>query len=204
MVRLPVLPQNYFFGEAVAYDASGPSFNLTRVRSFSAHTFCCAHRISWGLAGRALLPGLWAALPPLALRAFRRDTTQAVGRRIGSTAFSVMRSAVGTGPSVRLVSTPDGPAGASNHPNAARRSATGRWHWRYKLPKMGTPMITPQQPDLGHHVVYDLRGLNEVRRHQRDIHRRMFVRFDHQHYSRAVNPAYLEFAERHDVRISQP
>ena len=43
-----------------------------------------------------------------------------------------------------------------------------------------------------------------VRRHQRDKPRRVSIRFDHQHYSRGVNPAYLEFVKRQTVRINQP
>jgi hypothetical protein len=58
-------------------------------------------------------------------------------------------------------------------------------------------MITPQQTDLGRRVIYRPPGAGSRYGVISAIYpRRVFVRFDHQHYSRAVNPAYLEFAER--------
>jgi hypothetical protein len=63
-------------------------------------------------------------------------------------------------------------------------------------------MITPQQTDLGRRVVYRPPEAG----HRYGIitavyTRRVFVRFDHQHYSRAVNPAYLAFAHRPAERV---
>ena len=58
-------------------------------------------------------------------------------------------------------------------------------------------MIFPEQTDLGRRVVY--RPPEAGRRYgviTAIYPRRVFVRFDHQHYSRAVNPAHLEFAKR--------
>jgi hypothetical protein len=58
-------------------------------------------------------------------------------------------------------------------------------------------MITPQQTDLGRRVVYRPPGAGRRYGVISAIYtRRVFVRFDHQHYSRAVNEAYLEFAKR--------
>jgi hypothetical protein len=66
-------------------------------------------------------------------------------------------------------------------------------------------MIFPQQTDLRRRVVYRPPGAGRRYGVISAIYtRRVFVRFDHQHYSRAVNPAYLEFAERQTVRINQP
>jgi hypothetical protein len=47
--------------------------------------------------------------------------------------------------------------------------------------------------DLGRRVVYRPPGAGII---TAIYTRRVFVRFDHQHYSRAVNPAYLEFVDR--------
>jgi hypothetical protein len=58
-------------------------------------------------------------------------------------------------------------------------------------------VIHPQQTDRGRRVVY--RPPEAAHRYgiiTAIYTRRVFVRFDHQHYSRAVNPAYLEFAKR--------
>ena len=58
-------------------------------------------------------------------------------------------------------------------------------------------MITPKQTDLGRRVVYRPPGAGSRYGVISAIYpRRVFVRFDHQHFSRAVNPAYLEFAKR--------
>jgi hypothetical protein len=58
-------------------------------------------------------------------------------------------------------------------------------------------MITPQQSDLGRRVVYRPTGAGSRYGVISAIYpRRLFVRFDHQHHSRAVNEAYLEFAKQ--------
>ena len=58
-------------------------------------------------------------------------------------------------------------------------------------------MIIPQQSDLGRRVVYRPPGAGSRYGVISAIYpRRVFVRFDHQHYSRAVNPDHLEFARR--------
>ena len=58
-------------------------------------------------------------------------------------------------------------------------------------------MITPEQADLGRRVIYRPPGAGRRYGVISAIYtRRVFVRSDHQHYSRAVNPAYLEFAKR--------
>ena len=58
-------------------------------------------------------------------------------------------------------------------------------------------MIIPQQIDLGRRVVYRPPGAGRRYGVISAIYtRRVFVRFDHQHYSRAVDPAYLQFAGR--------
>jgi len=58
-------------------------------------------------------------------------------------------------------------------------------------------MIFPQQTDLGRRVVYRPPEAGHRYGIITAIYpRRLFVRFDHQHYSRAVNPAYLAFAKR--------
>jgi hypothetical protein len=58
-------------------------------------------------------------------------------------------------------------------------------------------MIFPQKTDLGRRVVYRPPGAGRRYGVISAIYtRRVFVRFDHQHYSRAVNEAYLEFAKR--------
>lgn len=58
-------------------------------------------------------------------------------------------------------------------------------------------MIIPQQTDLGRRVVYRPPGagrrygvISAIYTH------RLFIRFDHQHYSRQVDPAYLAFVKR--------
>ena len=59
-------------------------------------------------------------------------------------------------------------------------------------------MIVPQQADLGRRVVYQPPNAG----HSHGIitafytSRRVFVRFDRQPFSQAVNVAYLEFAEQ--------
>ena len=55
-------------------------------------------------------------------------------------------------------------------------------------------MITPQQTDLGRRVVY--RPPRAGRRYGVISASRVFVRFDHQYYSRAVDPAHLAFVKR--------
>jgi hypothetical protein len=58
-------------------------------------------------------------------------------------------------------------------------------------------MIIPQQTDLGRRVVYRPPGAGRRYGVISAIYtRRVFVRFDHQHYSRAVDAAYLAFAKR--------
>jgi hypothetical protein len=58
-------------------------------------------------------------------------------------------------------------------------------------------MIIPQQSDLGRRVVYRPPGAGSRYGVISAIYpRRVFVRVDHQHYSRAVNPVHLEFAKR--------
>ena len=58
-------------------------------------------------------------------------------------------------------------------------------------------MIFPQQTDLGRRVVYRPPGAGRRYGVISAIYtRRVFVRFDHQHYSRAADPAYLEFVRR--------
>jgi hypothetical protein len=59
-------------------------------------------------------------------------------------------------------------------------------------------MIIPQQTDLGRRVVYRPPGAGRRYGVISAIYtRRVFVRFDHQHYnSRLVNAAYLEFVKR--------
>jgi len=58
-------------------------------------------------------------------------------------------------------------------------------------------MIFPQQPDLGRRVVYQPPDAGRRYGVITAIYsRRVFIRFDHQHYSRAVDPAYLTFVKR--------
>ena len=58
-------------------------------------------------------------------------------------------------------------------------------------------MIIPQQTDLGRRVVYRPPGAGRRYGVISAIYpRRLFIRFDHQHYSREVNPAYLAFVKR--------
>ena len=58
-------------------------------------------------------------------------------------------------------------------------------------------MIFPQQNDLGCRVIYRPPEAGHRYGIITAIYpRRVFVRFDDQHYSRAVNPAYLAFAKR--------
>jgi hypothetical protein len=58
-------------------------------------------------------------------------------------------------------------------------------------------MIFPQQTDLGRRVIYRPPEAGHRYGIITAIYpRRVFVRFDHQHFSRAVNPAYLEFTKR--------
>ena len=58
-------------------------------------------------------------------------------------------------------------------------------------------MIIPQQTDLGRRVVYRPPGAGRRYGVISAIYpRRLFIRFDHQHYSREVNPAYLAFLKR--------
>jgi len=58
-------------------------------------------------------------------------------------------------------------------------------------------MIFPQQNDLGRRVIYRPPEAGHRYGIITAIYpRRVFVRFDDQHYSRAVNPAYLAFAKR--------
>jgi hypothetical protein len=58
-------------------------------------------------------------------------------------------------------------------------------------------VITPQQSDLGRRVVYQPPGVGRRYGVISAIYpRRVFIRFDHQHHNRAVDPAYLTFAKR--------
>ena len=58
-------------------------------------------------------------------------------------------------------------------------------------------MIFPQQTDRGRRVVYRPPEAGHRYGIITAIYpRRVFVRFDHQDYSRAVNAAYLEFTKR--------
>ena len=58
-------------------------------------------------------------------------------------------------------------------------------------------MIFPQQTDLGRRVIYRPPGAGRRYGVISAIYtRRVFVQFDHQNFSRAVNEAYLEFAKR--------
>ena len=58
-------------------------------------------------------------------------------------------------------------------------------------------MIIPQQTDLRRRVVYRPPGAGHRYGVISAIYtRRVFVRFDHQYYSRAVNPAHLEFVTK--------
>ena len=58
-------------------------------------------------------------------------------------------------------------------------------------------MIFSQQADLGRRVVYRPPGAGRRYGVITAIYtRRVFVRFDHQHYSRLVDAAYLEFVRR--------
>jgi hypothetical protein len=58
-------------------------------------------------------------------------------------------------------------------------------------------MIIPQQIDLGRRVVYRPPGAGRRYGVISAIYtRRLFIRFDHQHYSREVDPAYLAFVKR--------
>ena len=57
-------------------------------------------------------------------------------------------------------------------------------------------MIIPQQTDLGRRIIYRPPGAGRRYGIISAIYtRRVFIRFDHQHHSRAVDPAYLEFAK---------
>jgi len=65
-------------------------------------------------------------------------------------------------------------------------------------------MITPQQTDLKRRVIYRPPETGQRYGIITAIYtHRVFVRFDHQHFSRAVNPAYLEFAER-PLKLAKP
>jgi hypothetical protein len=58
-------------------------------------------------------------------------------------------------------------------------------------------MIIPQQTDLGRRVVYRPPGAGRRYGVISAIYtRRLFIRFDQQHYSREVDPAYLAFVNR--------
>jgi hypothetical protein len=58
-------------------------------------------------------------------------------------------------------------------------------------------MIFPRQADLGRRVIYRPPGAGRRYGVISAIYaRRVFIRFDHQHFSREVNPAYLAFAKR--------
>ena len=58
-------------------------------------------------------------------------------------------------------------------------------------------MIFTKQTDLGRRVIYRPPEAGHRYGIITAIYtRRVFVRFDHQHFSRAVNPAYLEFTKR--------
>jgi hypothetical protein len=58
-------------------------------------------------------------------------------------------------------------------------------------------MIFPQKTVLGRRVVYRPPGAGRRYGVISAIYTsRVFVRLDHQHYSRGVNEAYLEFAKR--------
>ena len=60
-----------------------------------------------------------------------------------------------------------------------------------------TAMIPPQQTDLGRRVIYRPPEAGHRYGIIAAIYPRcVFVRFDHQHFSRPVNAAYLEFANR--------
>ena len=68
----------------------------------------------------------------------------------------------------------------------------------------GSRMITPQQTDLNRRVIYRPPEAGQRYGIITAIYtHRVFVRFDHQHFSRAVNPAYLEFAER-PLKLAKP
>ena len=65
-------------------------------------------------------------------------------------------------------------------------------------------MIIPQQTDLGRRVVYRPPGAGRRYGVISAIYpRRLFIRFDHQHYSREVNPAYLAFLKRPPNPLTQ-
>ena len=70
--------------------------------------------------------------------------------------------------------------------------------WCYKFPKNGGhPMIIPRQTDLGRRVVYRPPGAGRRYGVISAIYtRRLFIRFDHQHCSREVDPAYLAFVKQ--------
>ena len=58
-------------------------------------------------------------------------------------------------------------------------------------------MIIPQQTDLGRRVVYRPPGAGRSYGVISAIYtRRVFIRFDHHHNSRLVDPAYLAFVKR--------
>jgi hypothetical protein len=58
-------------------------------------------------------------------------------------------------------------------------------------------MIIPQQTDLGRRVVYRPPGAGRRYGVISAIYtRRLFIRFDHQHYSREVDTAYLAFVNK--------
>ena len=68
---------------------------------------------------------------------------------------------------------------------------------RYKLKRMSTRMITPEQNDVNRRGIYGPPQAGHRYGIITAIYTyRVFVRFDHQHFSRAVNPAYLTFAHR--------
>jgi hypothetical protein len=58
-------------------------------------------------------------------------------------------------------------------------------------------MITPEKTDIKRRVIYRPPQAGQRYGIITAIYtHRVFVRFDHQHFSRAVNPAYLTFAHR--------
>ena len=58
-------------------------------------------------------------------------------------------------------------------------------------------MNFPRQSDLGRRVIYRPPGAGRRYGVISAIYpRRVFIRFDHHHYSRAVDPAYLTFVKR--------
>ena len=158
MVRLPVLLQNCFFSEGGGYDASGPSFNLTRVTVFlgayvlrrasdklgpSFVEVCCP---ASGRPCRLCAPGAAGIWPGHHAGSWPSDRVDRVLR-------DAKRGRHGAVGATRLYPRRSRWCEQSSRPSPSlgdRQNGIGVTSYQ----KWDTPMITPQQTDLGRRVVY--------------------------------------------------